>query len=124
MAEKLYRIGEAANLLDVKTSVLRFWEDCFTQLTPIRTKKGQRLYRERDLVVLRQIQHLLYERGLTIEGARRALAQEFVPQQGVPFAFLAPEIQEQSPVAVGKADANGVSCHIIAELQCLRDMLS
>ncbi|MFI3271159.1 MAG: MerR family transcriptional regulator [Pseudomonadota bacterium] len=76
MAEKLYRIGEAAKLLDVKTSVLRFWEDCFTELAPVRTEKGQRLYRESDIAVLRQIQHLLYERGLTIEGARRALSLE------------------------------------------------
>lgn len=75
MAERTYRIGEAASLLNLKTYVLRFWETEFPQLVPLRTEKGQRLYTEADLALLRRIRFLLHERGLTIEGARRMLTE-------------------------------------------------
>lgn len=76
MGEKLYRIGEAAELLELKTYVLRFWETEFPQLAPLRTDKGQRLYSEEHLNVLRRIKQLLHEQGMTIEGARRLLQGE------------------------------------------------
>ncbi|MFP4630098.1 MAG: MerR family transcriptional regulator [Desulfohalobiaceae bacterium] len=70
-----YKIGQAASMLDVEPYVLRFWESEFPQLDPIRTPKGQRLYTEEHLALLRRIKHLLYTQGLTIEGARRKLEQ-------------------------------------------------
>ncbi len=76
MSEKLYKIGEAAELLKLKSYVLRFWEMEFPQLAPTRTQTGQRLYTEKDLSVLKRIRHLLHERGLTIEGARKLLAED------------------------------------------------
>lgn len=76
MSGQTYRIGEAATLLNLKTYVLRFWEMEFPQIAPLRTEKGQRLYTEADLAALRRIRYLLHERGLTIEGARRILAEE------------------------------------------------
>ncbi len=76
MTEKTYRIGEAADILNLKTYVLRFWETEFPQLKPLRTEKGQRLYTERDLTLLRRIRELLHEQGMTIDGARRLLAAE------------------------------------------------
>ncbi|GFM36180.1 hypothetical protein DSM19430T_08640 [Desulfovibrio psychrotolerans] len=79
MEEKTYRIGEAAKLLNLKTYVLRFWETEFPQLAPHRTEKGQRLYTEQDVSTLRTIRHLLHERGLTIEGARRILTGQGDP---------------------------------------------
>ncbi len=60
-------------MLDVKTSVLRFWEGEFEQLRPIRTSSGQRLYNEDHIVLLRRIKELLYDEGLTIEGAKKKL---------------------------------------------------
>jgi len=73
MEEKTYRIGDAAQLLNLKSYVLRFWESEFPQLQPIRTEKGQRLYTEENIELLRTIRHLLHERGLTIDGARKEL---------------------------------------------------
>ena len=73
MTGKLYRIGEAAALLDLKSYVLRFWETEFPQLEPVRTDKGQRLYTEEHIELLKLIKKLLHERGLTIDGARRIL---------------------------------------------------
>lgn len=71
-----YKIGEAAALLNLKTYVLRFWETEFPQIAPLRTEKGQRLYTEEHLALLDRIRFLLHERGLTIEGARKILAEE------------------------------------------------
>ena len=56
MSEKLYKIGQAAALLNLNTSVLRFWETVFPQLTPRRTDSGQRFYTEEDMALLRRIQ--------------------------------------------------------------------
>ena len=72
MTGRTYRIGEAARLLKLEGYVLRFWETEFEQRTP----KGQRLYSDADLVVLRRIRTLLHEQGMTIEGARRVLERE------------------------------------------------
>ncbi|ACV67353.1 MerR family transcriptional regulator [Desulfohalobium retbaense] len=71
--EKRYKIGQAAKLLELESYVLRFWESEFPQLDPIRTPTGQRLYTERHLQLLRRIKFLLYEEGMTIDGARRRL---------------------------------------------------
>jgi DNA-binding transcriptional MerR regulator len=71
---RVYRIGEAARILDLHTSVLRFWEGEFLELDPVRTPKGQRLYSEKDMALLFKIRSLLHEQGMTIEGARRILS--------------------------------------------------
>ncbi len=72
---KTYKIGQAARILELEPYVLRFWESEFPQLDPIRTPKGQRLYSEEHLALLRRIKHLLYTQGLTIEGAKRKLQE-------------------------------------------------
>jgi DNA-binding transcriptional MerR regulator len=63
-------------LLDLKAYVLRFWESEFPQLEPARTDSGQRLYTQEHIDLLQRIKYLLYEEGLTIEGARRRLEEE------------------------------------------------
>ena len=73
--EKLYKIGQAASLLGLKTYVLRFWEGEFPQLEPVRTSTGQRLYTQEHIELLGRIQQLLHEEGMTIEGARKALEE-------------------------------------------------
>lgn len=84
MGEKTYRIGEAAELLKLKTHVLRFWETEFPQIAPLRTEKGQRLYTETHLNLLRRIQQLLHEQGMTIDGARRIIEGSAVLDENVP----------------------------------------
>lgn len=74
MALRTYKIGEVASLTGLKPFVLRFWETEFPQLAPVRTPKGQRLYTEEHLELVRRIKTLLYEEKLTIDGARRRLA--------------------------------------------------
>lgn len=76
-AAPFYKIGEVAEMLHLKTHVLRFWETEFAQVKPWRTETGQRLYSEEDVNILRRIQYLLHEQGMTIEGAKRALEGNF-----------------------------------------------
>ncbi|MFW5836562.1 MAG: MerR family transcriptional regulator [Desulfovibrionaceae bacterium] len=71
-----WKIGQAAKLLDLKTYVLRFWESEFPQLEPLRTSSGQRLYTREHIDLLQRIKRLLYDEGLTIEGARRRIEEE------------------------------------------------
>jgi DNA-binding transcriptional MerR regulator len=74
-SEKLYhKIGEVAAMLDVNTSVLRFWETQFTELAPVKTKSGQRLYSRQEVALLQEIYRLLYVQKLTIAGAKARLA--------------------------------------------------
>lgn len=73
--DKLYfRIGEVSELTRTKAFVLRFWETEFPSLRPVKSKSGHRLYRRKDVELIFQIRKLLYEKGFTIEGARRHLA--------------------------------------------------
>ena len=76
MTEKTYRIGQAARILDLEPYVLRYWESEFPQIQPIRTKKGQRLYSEEHIRLLRQVRSLLHDQGMTIEGARKKLVRD------------------------------------------------
>ncbi len=73
MSNKVYKIGEIANILGVKTSALRFWENEFSQVRPKRTEKGQRYYSAKDLEILTQIHELLHNQGMTINGVQKAL---------------------------------------------------
>lgn len=74
---KLYfKIGEVANILDLKTHVLRYWETEFRQLQPVKSKTNQRLYRRKDVEIALSIKDLLYRRGFTINGARKQLTRE------------------------------------------------
>lgn len=94
MPGEIYKIGEAAQLLGLKSYVLRFWESEFPQLNPTRTESGQRLYSERDLELLRRIRNLLHERGLTIGGARKILNELQYADEGLSSDLLDKGYQE------------------------------
>ena len=70
-----FNIGEAANLCDVKPHVLRYWEQEFSQLAPIKRRGNRRFYSHDDVLIARRIRELLYLRGFTISGARAELAK-------------------------------------------------
>lgn len=73
--DKLYfRIGEVSELVRMKPYVLRYWETEFPTLKPVKSKSGHRLYRRQDVEMVLEIKRLLYERGFTIEGARKQLS--------------------------------------------------
>lgn len=68
-----YSISEVAQMTGLKPYVLRFWEKEFPVLRPKKNRAGNRSYQTRDIDLIRQIKHLLYEEGFTIEGARAQL---------------------------------------------------
>lgn len=75
-AKRYFSIGEVSQLCDVKPHVLRYWEQEFPQLEPVKRRGNRRYYQRHDVVLIRQIRHLLYEQGYTIGGARQQLAGE------------------------------------------------
>jgi DNA-binding transcriptional MerR regulator len=72
--KQYFKIGEVAAIAGVKPSVLRYWETCFRQLRPGKSRANQRLYARGHVLAVLEVKELLYERGFTIEGARRHLA--------------------------------------------------
>jgi DNA-binding transcriptional MerR regulator len=72
-----FKIGEIALITALRPSVLRYWESEFTVLTPKKSRSGQRLYAKKDIEVICEIKRLLYTEKLTIEGARKKIAEGF-----------------------------------------------
>lgn len=73
--KRYFTIGEAAVLCGLKPHVLRYWEQEFTTLKPIKRRGNRRFYQYKDVLMIRQIRKLLYDDGYTIEGARAQLLQ-------------------------------------------------
>lgn len=71
-----FRIGEVSQLVGVEPYVLRYWESEFKGLSPKKSSSGQRMFRRKDVELLLEIKRLLYDRKFTIEGARKALADQ------------------------------------------------
>ena len=75
---KSYSIGEVSRILDVKPHVIRYWEQEFSQLKPVKRRGNRRYYQRHDVILIRQIRSLLYDQGYTIGGARLKLTGEDV----------------------------------------------
>jgi DNA-binding transcriptional MerR regulator len=71
--ERYYRIGEVSRITEVRPFVLRYWEEEFPMLQPVKGHQGYRLYRQQDVDLVLKIRRLLYDEGFTIAGARRHL---------------------------------------------------
>lgn len=86
-AKRYFTIGEVSELCGVKPHVLRYWEQEFTQLKPIKRRGNRRYYQHHEVLLIRRIRELLYEQGFTISGARnrlddsRANEREAEPQE-------------------------------------------
>ena len=74
--KRYFTIGEVSDLCGVKPHVLRYWEQEFPQLKPVKRRGNRRYYQRQDVMVIRQIRGLLYEEGFTIGGARQRLQGE------------------------------------------------
>jgi len=110
--DKLYfRIGEVSELTRTKAFVLRYWETEFPSLRPVKGNSGHRLYRRKDVELIFQIRRLLYEKGFTIEGARRFLASD------------GKNPAEQTPLFQSPVDVAGIKA-VRQELQTILTMLS
>jgi len=75
-AKRYFTIGEVSELCAVKPHVLRYWEQEFTQLKPVKRRGNRRYYQHHEVLLIRRIRDLLYEQGFTINGARHRLESE------------------------------------------------
>jgi len=75
-AKRYFTIGEVSDLCAVKPHVLRYWEQEFTQLKPVKRRGNRRYYQHHEVLLIRRIRDLLYEQGFTINGARHRLESE------------------------------------------------
>src|SRR4051812_23438036 len=74
-AKRYFTIGEVSDLCGVKPYVLRYWEQEFTQLKPMKRRGNRRYYQHHEVLLIRRIRELLYEQGFTISGARNRLTE-------------------------------------------------
>ena len=100
-AKRYFTIGEVSDLCGVKPHVLRYWEQEFTQLKPVKRRGNRRYYQHHEVLLIRRIRELLYEQGFTISGARnrldetareRGAAKVDMPEANLDFAGLRREI--------------------------------
>jgi DNA-binding transcriptional MerR regulator len=89
-AKRYFTIGEVSELCGVKPYVLRYWEQEFTQLKPMKRRGNRRYYQHHEVLLIRRIRELLYEHGFTISGARNRLAEMGLPGRG-PAATTVPD---------------------------------
>jgi len=90
-AKRYFTIGEVSELCGVKSHVLRYWEQEFTQLKPVKRRGNRRYYQHHEVLLIRRIRELLYEQGFTINGARNKLdarTAEVQDQAGLPDLSL------------------------------------
>ncbi len=80
-AKRYFTIGEVSELCGVKPHVLRYWEQEFTQLKPVKRRGNRRYYQHHEVLLIRRIRELLYEEGFTINGARNRLDGNSIAQE-------------------------------------------
>jgi DNA-binding transcriptional MerR regulator len=82
-AKRYFTIGEVSELCGVKPHVLRYWEQEFTQLKPVKRRGNRRYYQHHEVLLIRRIRELLYEQGFTISGARNKLDSRAAEPDGI-----------------------------------------
>ncbi|MFC5473884.1 MerR family transcriptional regulator [Paraherbaspirillum soli] len=85
-AKRYFTIGEVSELCGVKPHVLRYWEQEFTQLKPVKRRGNRRYYQHHEVLLIRRIRELLYEQGFTISGARNKLDSRLGGAESAEFA--------------------------------------
>lgn len=108
-AKRYFTIGEVSELCAVKPHVLRYWEQEFTQLKPVKRRGNRRYYQHHEVLLIRRIRGLLYEDGFTISGARSRLGETAIHQE-----------EDQQESSRLRAIINEVRLDLIDTLQALR----
>jgi DNA-binding transcriptional MerR regulator len=119
-AKRYFTIGEVSELCGVKPHVLRYWEQEFTQLKPVKRRGNRRYYQHHEVLLIRRIRELLYEEGFTISGARNRLDNARLDSS------LASEEKAEAPPARNGRAPNGHGVDVSAikrELRAVLDQL-
>jgi DNA-binding transcriptional MerR regulator len=115
-AKRYFTIGEVSALCGVKPYVLRYWEQEFAQLKPMKRRGNRRYYQHHEVLLVRRIRELLYDQGFTISGARNRLADALpMPDAAAPGALLpARGAGMPLPAAGPSAGASAAASHALA----------
>jgi DNA-binding transcriptional MerR regulator len=97
-AKRYFTIGEVSELCGVKPHVLRYWEQEFTQLKPVKRRGNRRYYQHHEVLLIRRIRELLYEQGFTISGARNKLDNRASDLAGLGEVATIEEPADAAPV--------------------------
>ena len=106
-AKRYFTIGEVSELCGVKPYVLRYWEQEFTQLKPMKRRGNRRYYQHHEVLLVRRIRELLYDQGFTISGARNRLAD--VPSAAPAAPVAAAKVKGPAVAAVPRVGASGLA---------------
>src|ERR671926_164340 len=111
-AKRYFTIGEVSDLCGVKPHVLRYWEQEFTQLKPVKRRGNRRYYQHHEVLLIRRIRELLYEEGFTISGARNRLDNS-----------LGDDEKAEAPARNGRNNNGANGADLAAIKRELRDVL-
>ena len=114
--KRYFTIGEVSELCAVKPHVLRYWEQEFPQLKPVKRRGNRRYYQRQDVLIIRQIRSLLYEEGFTIAGAKKRLEVELGGRGNTPQAMASLPETEVATVEEGDGD-------VIEQVKAMREVL-
>jgi DNA-binding transcriptional MerR regulator len=120
-AKRYFTIGEVSELCGVKPHVLRYWEQEFTQLKPVKRRGNRRYYQHHEVLLIRKIRELLYEQGFTISGARNRLDGQESTETPAPIVAPAVEaVQSMTAQMADIVDLAQVRAQIRQVIQLLR----
>jgi DNA-binding transcriptional MerR regulator len=124
-AKRYFTIGEVSDLCGVKPYVLRYWEQEFTQLKPVKRRGNRRYYQHHEVLLIRRIRDLLYEQGFTISGARNRLGEAGLAARANGGEHLADAAgDEPMPLPEVAEVVELTPARLRAELMALRDLLA
>jgi len=118
--KRYFSIGEVGELCNVKPHVLRYWEQEFEQLSPMKRRGNRRYYQREDVLMIRQIRSLLYEQGYTISGARLQLQTDSVRLKD---SRLEHKIKDELPIEAVEA-VNPTETFLAYQVQVSQNMLN
>lgn len=117
-AKRYFTIGEVSELCGVKPHVLRYWEQEFTQLKPVKRRGNRRYYQHHEVLLIRRIRELLYQQGFTISGARNKLDSHLAQDAG---ADVAAALALPPPVTLDEAEIIALRTELTDILKLLKN---
>ena len=111
-AKRYFTIGEVSDLCGVKPHVLRYWEQEFTQLKPVKRRGNRRYYQHHEVLLIRRIRDLLYEQGFTISGARNRLDDALSSESASNHSESAPLVRGMLDLAAARKEIQSILLYL------------